>query len=158
MLFPSTLLAITSLNESLATFAFSKPEGFTFKPGQFLTFSLQVAAAAEGVKAEERAITRCYSLSDRPDPARYRITIKRVPAPAGRPDLPPGASSTYFHDKVHVRDVLKVRAPPVISSSTQTHTSQHCRRHRHHADDEYAALVPCRAAGENCAPLLWASA
>jgi uncharacterized protein len=79
-----------------------------FKPGQFLTFSLQVSAGAQD---GERAITRCYSLSDSPDPARYRVTIKRVPAPAGRPDLPPGASSTYFHDKVHVGDVLKVRAP-----------------------------------------------
>lgn len=51
-----------------------------FRPGQFLTFSLEVAAGAGGEEPARRAITRCYSLSDRPDPAEYRVTIKRVPA------------------------------------------------------------------------------
>ena len=74
-----------------------------FKPGQFLTFSLPVSA--------ERSITRCYSLSDRPNPTSYRVTIKRIPAPRDRPDAPPGASSSHFHDRVHEGDVLKVRAP-----------------------------------------------
>ena len=79
-----------------------------FKPGQFLTFDLRVAATEAG---EPRAITRCYSLSDRPDPAGYRVTIKRVPPPADHPELPPGASSTHFHDQIHEGDVLRVRAP-----------------------------------------------
>ena len=79
-----------------------------FKPGQFLTFDLRVADTEAG---EQRAITRCYSLSDRPDPAGYRVTIKRVPPPADHPELPPGASSTHFHDRVHEGDVLRVRAP-----------------------------------------------
>ena len=59
-----------------------------FKPGQYLTFSLQVRDGA-GV---ERSVARCYSLSERPDPASYRITIKRMPPPASRPDstTPPG--------------------------------------------------------------------
>lgn len=73
-----------------------------FRPGQFLTFSLPIAG---------RVITRCYSLSDQPDPRCYRITVKRVPSPADRPDLPPGLSSNHFHDGVHEGDVLKVRAP-----------------------------------------------
>lgn len=45
-----------------------------FKPGQFLTFSLDVESSVGGEAS--RAITRCYSLSDRPDPAHYRVTIK----------------------------------------------------------------------------------
>lgn len=58
-----------------------------------------------------RAVTRCYSLSDRPDPTCYRVTIKRVPSPADRPELPPGLSSNHFHDRVEPGDVLKVKAP-----------------------------------------------
>jgi hypothetical protein len=61
--------------------------------------------------ARPASITRCYSLSDRPDPSGYRITVKRVPAPAGRPELPAGLSSTCFHDQVREGDVLKVKAP-----------------------------------------------
>lgn len=79
-----------------------------FKPGQFLTFALDVAA--DGPEAR-RTITRCYSLSDRPEPAHYRVTIKRVPAPADHPEVAPGLSSKHFHDQVQVGDVLRVKAP-----------------------------------------------
>ena len=75
-----------------------------FQPGQYLTFSLKLPDGG-------RSLTRCYSLSDRPDPTGYRITIKRVPPPSGRPELPPGASSSHFHDRVHEGDVLQVKAP-----------------------------------------------
>lgn len=78
-----------------------------FKPGQFLTFALD---PFEGTGAF-RTITRCYSLSDRPDPASYRVTIKRVPAPRDQPELPPGLSSNHFHDHVRAGDVLKLKAP-----------------------------------------------
>ncbi len=82
-----------------------------FRPGQFLTFSLQVVDAGAPVPGGQRTITRCYSLSDRPEPSSYRVTIKRVAAPADRPDVPPGASSGHFHDRVRVGDVLDVKAP-----------------------------------------------
>ncbi|OYU92799.1 MAG: FAD/NAD(P)-binding oxidoreductase, partial [Burkholderiales bacterium PBB5] len=82
-----------------------------FQPGQYLTFSLKLPAGAPGVPAGGRSITRCYSLSDRPDPAGYRITVKRVPAPPGQPALPPGLSSSHLHDGVHEGDVLQVKAP-----------------------------------------------
>jgi ferredoxin-NADP reductase len=82
-----------------------------FKPGQFLTFSLDVPGVDADGRATTRPVTRCYSLSDRPDPAHYRVTIKRVPAPADRPDLEPGVSSNHFHDRVQVGDVLRVKAP-----------------------------------------------
>lgn len=82
-----------------------------FRPGQFLTFSLDLPDPHEGTAGGARTITRCYSLSDRPDPAQYRITVKRVPAPAGQPGLPPGLSSNHFHDHVQVGDLLRVKAP-----------------------------------------------
>lgn len=82
-----------------------------FKPGQFLTFSLDVFDEDRDAAVNPRAVTRCYSLSDRPDPACYRVTIKRVPTPTERPELPPGVSSNHFHDRVHVGDLLRVKAP-----------------------------------------------
>ena len=82
-----------------------------FKPGQFLTFTLDVAPQASGEPVAPRAITRCYSLSDRPEPTHYRVTIKRVPAPADHPEFAPGQSSNHFHDHVQVGDILRVKAP-----------------------------------------------
>jgi ferredoxin-NADP reductase len=82
-----------------------------FKPGQYLTFSLQAGVTSGGVAVAGPGLIRCYSLSDRPDDTGYRITVKRVPAPADRPDLPPGVSSAYFHDRLQVGDILRVKAP-----------------------------------------------
>lgn len=80
-----------------------------FRPGQFLTFLLQIPGDARA--AECRSVTRCYSLSDAPAVDHYRVSIKRMPPPVGRPDLPPGVSSNHFHDQVQVGDVLQVKAP-----------------------------------------------
>jgi ferredoxin-NADP reductase len=79
-----------------------------YQPGQFLTFSLLIPAAP-GVEA--RTITRCYSLSDSPSPNHYRVTIKRVVAPADQAGVPDGVSSNFFHDHVHAGNTLQVRAP-----------------------------------------------
>ncbi len=76
-----------------------------FKPGQFLTFKLEIATQAG------KSVTRCYSLSDSSDPDHYRVSIKRVPAPDDRPELPAGVSSNYFHDRVTEGTHLQVRAP-----------------------------------------------
>jgi ferredoxin-NADP reductase len=78
----------------------------SFLPGQFLTFRLDLPTEAGG----SEQIIRCYSLSDAPSSDRYRVSIKRVPAPSGSL-VPPGRSSTYFHDQVGVGDLLQVRAP-----------------------------------------------
>jgi hypothetical protein len=43
-----------------------------FRPGQFLTFVLQVMDDAR--QGERRSVTRCYSLSDAPAPDHYRVT------------------------------------------------------------------------------------
>ncbi|CAG0996992.1 partial Flavohemoprotein, partial [Anaerolineae bacterium] len=82
-----------------------------FKPGQFLTFGLDVTPRTSDRSTATRAITRCYSLSDRPDPAQYRVTIKRVPAPPDHPEFAPGLSSNQFHDHVQVGDILRLKAP-----------------------------------------------
>jgi ferredoxin-NADP reductase len=78
----------------------------TFLPGQFLTFLLDIPTAIGGTQA----VTRCYSLSDAPQPGSYRISVKRVPAPVGV-QVPPGLSSNYCHDHVAVGTKLQVRAP-----------------------------------------------
>lgn len=77
-----------------------------FLPGQFLTFRLDTSTTA----GTTETVVRCYSLSDSPDPAHYRVSIKRVPAPPGSAH-PPGKSSSHFHDHVQVGDLLQVRAP-----------------------------------------------
>ena len=82
-----------------------------FQPGQYLTFSLKVPGGGSAAAGRERSVTRCYSLSDRPGSTGYRITVKRVPSPAAQPGLPPGVSSTHFHDRVKEGDVLQVKAP-----------------------------------------------
>lgn len=80
----------------------------SFKPGQFLTFRLQIP---DPVTGGTRKVVRCYSLSDRPRPDYYRVTIKRMLPPADQPDAPPGVSSNYFHDHVQVGTQLSVKAP-----------------------------------------------
>jgi ferredoxin-NADP reductase len=77
-----------------------------FQPGQFLTFQLELPTAGGGTSNT----IRCYSLSDAPEPGRYRISVKRALAPAGSLHAP-GRSSNFFHDHVEVGSVLKLRAP-----------------------------------------------
>lgn len=79
----------------------------SYKPGQFLTFRLEVPRA-DGSGSE--LITRCYSLSDAPQEGHYRVSIKRAPAPP-RSNHPPGRSSNFFHEHVQVGTTLQVRAP-----------------------------------------------
>jgi ferredoxin-NADP reductase len=82
-----------------------------FKAGQFLTFALDVTYRSSDGMDATRTITRCYSLSDRPEASHYRVTIKRIPAPAEHPEWAPGMSSSHFHDHVQVGDTLRVKAP-----------------------------------------------
>ncbi|HEY5603692.1 MAG TPA: 2Fe-2S iron-sulfur cluster-binding protein [Gammaproteobacteria bacterium] len=76
-----------------------------FKPGQHLAFRL------DHVPGQAKSVVRCYSLSDSYHGDFYRVSIKRVPAPPDKPELPPGISSNYFHDQLKVGDFLDVRAP-----------------------------------------------
>lgn len=75
-----------------------------FKPGQFLTLRLDIPG-------QPRPITRTYTISDRPNADHYRLSIKRETPPAHRPEVPPGLSSSYFHDQVQPGTRLRVKAP-----------------------------------------------
>ena len=76
-----------------------------YLPGQFLTFRLSIPGHSSPV-------TRTYSLSDSPNhPEYYRVSIKRLPAPEDQPDIPPGLSSSYFHDHVQPGMKLCIKAP-----------------------------------------------
>lgn len=77
-----------------------------YKPGQFLTFSL----AVDGPDAPARVV-RCYSISDTPDPAQYRITVKRALAQLAKSDAPAGIASGWLHDHAQIGILLEVRAP-----------------------------------------------
>ncbi|MEI6162572.1 MAG: 2Fe-2S iron-sulfur cluster-binding protein [Roseococcus sp.] len=79
-----------------------------FLAGQFLTFALEIPQPSGDAS---RSLTRCYSISDAPQPDAYRITVKRVPSPHDRPELPPGIASNHLHDRVQEGDLLRVRAP-----------------------------------------------
>lgn len=78
----------------------------SFLPGQFLTFRFDIPTAAGSTEQ----VTRCYSLSDAPRADHYRISVKRVPAPAGQA-VPAGRSSNHLHDHVDTGSLLQVRAP-----------------------------------------------
>ncbi|MEJ2229477.1 MAG: 2Fe-2S iron-sulfur cluster-binding protein, partial [Alphaproteobacteria bacterium] len=69
-----------------------------YRPGQFLTFNLDIPSA-EGANAQ---VIRCYTLSDAPAKDAYRISVKREAD---------GTSSNYLHNHIGVGDVLQVRAP-----------------------------------------------
>ena len=76
-----------------------------FRPGQYLTFQLDLPG-------RDKPLVRCYSLSDGPHRNDYyRVTIKKEKAPPDKPDLPPGAASSYFCDTVREGDILNVKAP-----------------------------------------------
>ena len=79
-----------------------------YRPGQYLTFRLPIA---DPITGQPKAVVRCYSLSDRPRPDYYRVTIKRVPPAAGAPNAPPGLASNFFHDQVQPGVRLSVRPP-----------------------------------------------
>jgi ferredoxin-NADP reductase len=81
-----------------------------FRPGQFLTFNLAVATSIE-LSTPDGAIVRCYSLSDAPNPTHYRITVRKITAPDAAPAAPAGVSSTYFHDRVKVGDIVDIKPP-----------------------------------------------
>jgi ferredoxin-NADP reductase len=76
-----------------------------FEPGQYLTFQLDLPG-------RDKPVIRCYSLSDSPHQKEYyRVTIKKEKAPPDKPDVPPGACSSYFCDQVKEGDILNVKAP-----------------------------------------------
>lgn len=75
-----------------------------FRPGQFLVVRLPAQGGG--------TLLRNYSLSgSAQEAARLRISVKREPAPFGRPELPPGQGSGYLHAQVQVGDLLDIAGP-----------------------------------------------
>ena len=98
-------------NRSICSFYLVPVDGKplpVFRPGQFLTFRLLIE---DSITHQPKTVVRCYSLSDAPRPDYYRISIKQIPAPADRPDAPPGLSSSFFHDHVRENSRVLVKAP-----------------------------------------------
>jgi ferredoxin-NADP reductase len=75
-----------------------------FKPGQYLTFKLEIPGQTKNT-------IRCYSLSAGPREDFYRVTIKKVAAPKDKPEWAPGLSSSHFHGNIKEGDILDVKAP-----------------------------------------------
>jgi hypothetical protein len=98
-------------NRSICSFYLVPVDGKplpAFRPGQFLIFRLSVEGS---VTHQPKTVVRCYSISDAPRPDYYRISIKRIPAPADQSDAPPGLSSSFFHDHIQENNRLLVKAP-----------------------------------------------
>lgn len=76
----------------------------SFKPGQYLTFQLDIPG-------RDKPVIRCYSLSDCHRSEYYRVTIKRACAPSDNTNVPHGCASSYFCDTVKEGDILDVKAP-----------------------------------------------
>jgi hypothetical protein len=75
-----------------------------FKPGQYVTFQINLAG-------QSKPVIRCYSLSDSHRPDHYRVTIKKALPPPEAADGRPGLVSSYFCDTVREGDILDVKAP-----------------------------------------------
>jgi uncharacterized protein len=76
-----------------------------FKPGQYLTFQLNIPNQA-------KPVIRCYSISDAPRPDnQFRVTVKRALPPRDIPNALPGIASSYFADQLQEGDIIDVKAP-----------------------------------------------
>ena len=75
-----------------------------FRPGQYLTFRLNIPG-------QTKEVIRCYSLSDRWHENYYRVSIKKIPPPPDKPDAPPGLASTCFHEQLTTGAIIDVKAP-----------------------------------------------
>jgi ferredoxin-NADP reductase/MOSC domain-containing protein YiiM len=94
-------------SETITSFYLAPQDGKAlpaFRPGQFLTLELDIPG-------QPRPVTRTYTISDSPHPDHFRLSIKREPPPADRPDAPPGLSSSYFHEEVVPGTKLRAKAP-----------------------------------------------
>ncbi len=92
------VIAIFQETPDVRTFRLADPGGaslpFNYKPGQFLTFSLQ---------PEDKLVKRSYTIASSPSQRDYiEVTIKREEQ---------GLVSRYMHDQVTPGDLLQLTAP-----------------------------------------------
>jgi ferredoxin-NADP reductase/predicted pyridoxine 5'-phosphate oxidase superfamily flavin-nucleotide-binding protein len=74
------------------------------KPGQFLP--IEIPALDQD---QDKTIKRTYTISNAPNGSYFRLSIKREPSPGN--GLPPGRSSSYFHDVVEQGSIIRAIAP-----------------------------------------------
>jgi ferredoxin-NADP reductase len=94
-------------SESAKSFTLVPDDGGKIEPyfpGQHLPLRLHIPG-------QGRPVIRCYTLSDCFNGRDYRLTIKKELSPANRPQVPPGQSSTYFHETLRVGDRVEARLP-----------------------------------------------
>lgn len=89
---PAKVLAVLDETPEIRTFRIERPEGFDFRPGQFL----MVRVAAGG-----RDEVRCYSISSAPEaPGYLEISVRRQ-----------GTASAALHETVRAGGDLAIRGP-----------------------------------------------
>lgn len=103
-----TVRCVSVIDEThdVKTFRFvaEPPVLFTYKPGQFVTFKLEING---------KQVSRSYTISSSPSrPHTLEITIKRLPAPpTSELDVPEGLVSNWLHDNVTVGSQIKLSGP-----------------------------------------------
>jgi ferredoxin-NADP reductase len=102
-----TIQSIVEESESAKSFTLIPLDGeplAPFLPGQHLPLRLKIAG-------QPRPVIRCYTLSDCFNSRHYRLTIKKELPPANPLNLPPGLSSTYFHEVLQAGHVIEAKVP-----------------------------------------------
>ena len=74
----------------------------SFRSGQHLTMRFPIPT-------QPKPVIRCYSLSDGPGKAHYRITVKAIAA--GEASQDPGLVSNFINDHLQQGDVIESKAP-----------------------------------------------
>jgi ferredoxin-NADP reductase len=84
-------------------FAANPPVLFDYKPGQFVTLTLNI---------DGQPVDRSYTISSTPSrPHTLEVTVKRVPSPTDVPTAPAGLVSNWLHDNLQVGSEIQISAP-----------------------------------------------
>lgn len=92
-------------SESVVSFVFEPLDGkiiADYQPGQYLAVELTPQEQGKGLEYTE---IRQYSLSDKADGAKYRISVKR------EENAHKGVVSNYLHDHINEGDTIQLHAP-----------------------------------------------
>ncbi|MCA1712169.1 MAG: 2Fe-2S iron-sulfur cluster binding domain-containing protein [Actinobacteria bacterium] len=93
MFTPMRVADVRRETDECVSIALEPPTGFTYVPGQYLTFRTNLDGAE---------VRRSYSICSAPGDPELRVAVKQVPG---------GAFSSYIASAVHPGDVLEVYGP-----------------------------------------------